>query len=103
MVDLERLEAMLATTEPGPWVDHSGGGRPHPPTTFVEVQYRRGTIARTDSAMVRWPWYDDDQPAPMDVMRWREVKRPPTDRDLAAFVRPMLARIRELETPHADQ
>lgn len=69
----------------GGWIEHEGGGRPHEPGTYVEVEFRDGAIERGCSAFLCWPWADaeDDDPGPeRDVLRWREIPKPPTKDDV---------------------
>jgi hypothetical protein len=46
-------------TVPRPFTPWGGGGRPHPPATYVLVRYRNGSFAEGQSAFVRW-WHEGD-------------------------------------------
>lgn len=57
-----------------PWIDHDGGGRPHPPGDYVEIARRDGTTAQERSALVRWMWGHNRKPD--DIVMWRPAEEP---------------------------
>lgn len=60
-----------AATKPGPWQAHAGGGRPHPPSTTVEVMHRDGRRQKGASAFACWTWPETQ--TPQDIVGWREI------------------------------
>lgn len=88
MIDLDALRELLKPGEPQEWQEHYGAGRPHPPGSWVEIEYRSGTKVAGCSALIGWVWVNSRD---MDIVRWRYAKRPPTDRELAAYVPGLLA------------
>lgn len=51
------------------WIEWSGGDRPHPPETEVEVRYRDGETDKGQSAFARW-WHTA-HPSPNDIIAYR--------------------------------
>lgn len=65
------------------WLTHDGGGRPHSPHEYVEVRLRNGALAKADSACIGWVRFDDE-PEPSDIMEYRLIERPLTDKQIIA-------------------
>ena len=55
------------------WTDHTGEGRPHSPTIYVQVRFRDGDFGAGDSAIFSWVWSG----AGDDIVAWRQIE-PPT-------------------------
>lgn len=87
-LDTKGLRGLLAPGKEHPWQDHDGGGRPNRSWDHVEVQLRDGERIVTDSAFIPWVW--DGEVLHRNVMRWRPVKRMPTDKELAAYIPALL-------------
>ena len=68
----ERVEAALPYDGPEPWFFHNGGGRPHSPSCYVQVQMRCGHVEDGHSADFLWPW-DADDPREEDILKFRVV------------------------------
>jgi hypothetical protein len=67
------------------FIKHNGAGRPHCPSTHVEVKFRDGRIERGKSCFLRWPWAEDcDGDERDDVLEWRAVPEPPTKGEIIA-------------------
>lgn len=59
------------------WIEWTGGDRPHPPSTLVEVKHRNGQHDQGKSAFARW-WHDPYD-AGHDIIAYRLVTpAPPT-------------------------
>jgi len=56
------------------WIEWSGGDRPHPPETEVEVRYRDGKTDKGQSAFARW-WHTG-HPSPNDIIAYRLADTP---------------------------
>lgn len=70
----EMVERAIPVPSQDEWRDHDGGGRPHLPSSYVEVEFRDGVIRSHSSAVLMWPWEagnDHD-----DIIRWRFAKEP---------------------------
>lgn len=70
----ERVEKVYPQPNDAPWQEHDGGGRPHPPTSYVEVEIRSGVRGSCESAMLMWPWSNATEAS--DIIRWRFAPRP---------------------------
>jgi hypothetical protein len=82
------------------WIEHDGNGRPHPASTYVEVQLRDGRVESGCSAFLSWPWVNDEY----DVLRWREIPEPPSkDAIIAELVEALAGLLAETELPYASQ
>ncbi len=95
MIDCDKLREVLAPGDPQEWQEHDGKGRPHPPGSYVEMEFADGSTEKGPSAAYSWVWENLPptyvKPDPVNIVRWRYAKRPPTDRELAAYVPGLLA------------
>ena len=91
---IERLRALLAASEEAEWIEHDGGGRPHSPSSYVEVETRFGVKQSLCSAFIPWPW-DEEGSGNTDIIRWRFVKEPPSDKEIASYVPALLSALDE--------
>lgn len=60
----------------GDWIEWSGGERPVPPDTMIEVRFRNGGLNPVSSAG-EWTWAWMDCGDPYDIAAYRVVSEPP--------------------------